>query len=429
MRRNCTVELVVDEETEKRLRRLCDLSSKLWNEINYARLRMWLEKKPIDFKATYREFYEKYKLLIGSATAQTILLRNGKAWKGFFRLLELRREGRLPPFITKVSPPGFGKRNGSRTLWTVIRKDRYKMDADRIILRNLGTIVWIEVKYKGPIYLRGERGELRIRYDADRGKWYASIAFSKVSEKMVRGEWRQVPRQPKGNLTAGIDIGINNLMAIYVENGLTKLVNGRPLKSIAYYWRKKIAEYESTLNKYGLKTSKRLRRMHGKWQRQVRHYIDAKVREAVEWLYDVGVSTVKVGYPKYIAQDNGNFDNVHVWTYGYLLRRIREVAEEYGINVVYVDEAYTSSRCPLHGDGCGIRISRGLFKCTTMNKVFNADLIAAHNILLAPVTPSPERGRGNGRRPGQRLNPQKGGCSPNLPASAVESVILGRLLE
>jgi putative transposase len=142
-----------------------------------------------------------------------------------------------------------------------------------------------------------------------------------------------------------------------------------------------------------------------------------------------GVSTVKVGYPKYIAQDNGNFDNVHVWTYGYLLRRIREVAEEYGINVVYVDEAYTSSRCPLHGDGCGIRISRGLFKCTTMNKVFNADLIAAHNILLAPVTPSPERGRGNGRRPGQRLNPQKGGCSPNLPASAVESVILGRLLE
>jgi len=258
------VELVVDEETEKRLRRLCDLSSKLWNEINYARLRMWLEKKPIDFKATYREFYEKYKLLIGSATAQTILLRNGKAWKGFFRLLELRREGRLPPFITKVSPPGFGKRNGSRTLWTVIRKDRYKMDADRIVLRNLGTIGWIEVKYKGPIYLRGERGDLMIRYDADRGKWYAHIAFSKISERMVRGEWRQVPRQPKGNLTAGIDIGINNLMAIYVENGLTKLVNGRPLKSIAYYWRKKIAEYESTLNKYGLKTSKRLRRMHGK---------------------------------------------------------------------------------------------------------------------------------------------------------------------
>ena len=62
MRRNCTVELVVDEEAEKRLRRLCNLSSKLWNEVNYARLRMWLEKKFIDFDGTYKEFYERYNL-------------------------------------------------------------------------------------------------------------------------------------------------------------------------------------------------------------------------------------------------------------------------------------------------------------------------------------------------------------------------------
>jgi putative transposase len=403
------VELIVDEDAEKRLRQLCDLSSKLWNEVNYARLKMYLEKKHIDFEGTYREFYEKYKQLIGAVTAQTILLRNGKAWKAFFRLLELKREGKLPPFMTKVSPPGFGKRNGSRTLWTIIRKDQYKMDGDRIILQGLGAVGWIEVRYKGIIHLRGERGELMIRYDADRGKWYAHISF-KVSEKMVRGEWRQVPRQPKGNLTAGIDIGINNLMAIYVENGLTKLINGRPLKSISYYWRKKVAEYQSTLNKYGLETSKRLGRMYTKWKRQIRHYINAKVRQAIEWLYDVGISTVKVGYPKGIAQEDGNFDKNNVWTYGYLLRRISEVAEEYGIKVIYVDEAGTSSRCPLHGDGCGIRVYRGLFKCTTMNKVFNADLIAAHNILLAPVTPESRRGiGGNGRRPGQGLNPQKRG--------------------
>jgi hypothetical protein len=40
----------------------------------------------------------------------------------------------------------------------------------------------------------------------------------------------------------------------------------------------------------------------------------------------------------------------------------------------------------------------------TMNKVFNADLIAAYNILLTPITSSPGRGRGNGRRPGLGLN-------------------------
>jgi putative transposase len=328
--------------------------------------------------------------------------------ENFFRLLELKREGRLPPFITWINPPGCRKRNGSRTLWAVLRKDQYKMDGDRIILQGLGAIGWIEARCKGLIYLRGERGELKIRYDADRKKWYANIVFE-VSEKAVRGEWRRVPQQPKGNLTAGIDIGINNLMAIYVENGLTTLVNDKPLKSISHYWREKIAKYQSTLNKYGLKTSKRLRRMYSKWRRQIKHYINAKVRQAIEWLYDIGVSTIKVGYPKYIAQRNGNFDNVHVWTYGYLLGRISEVAEEYGIRVVPVDEAGTSSKCPLHCDGCGVRISRGLFKCTRLGKVFNADLVGAYNILMAPITPSPGRDRGNGPETRPRAKPPKKG--------------------
>jgi len=178
-------------------------------------------------------------------------------------------------------------------------------------------------------------------------------------------------------------------MAIHVENGLTKLINGRPLKAISHYWRMRIAEYQSMLNGYGLKTSKRLRRMHSKWRRQIRDYINAKVRQAVEWLSDIGVSTIKVGYPKDIIHRNGNFENVHIWTYRYLLRRIINVAEEYGIKVILVNETGTSSKCPIHGDGCGVRISRGLFKCTRLNKVFNADLAAAYNILFGADNPKP----------------------------------------
>jgi len=135
MKRTYIVELVVDEETEKKLRQLCDLSSKLWNEVNYVRLRIWLEKKGIDFDGTYKEFYEKYKPLIGSATAQQILNKNNNAWRSFFRLLELKREGRLPPFITKVSPPGYKKKRKSRMLWAVLRKDQCEVAGDRIILK------------------------------------------------------------------------------------------------------------------------------------------------------------------------------------------------------------------------------------------------------------------------------------------------------
>ena len=65
-----------------------------------------------------------------------------------------------------------------------------------------------------------------------------------------------VPRQLKGSLSAGIDLGVNNLLAVYVENGESFLVKGRPLKSIDFHWRKKIAEYQSKLNKNGAKTSR-----------------------------------------------------------------------------------------------------------------------------------------------------------------------------
>jgi len=71
-------------------------------------------------------------------------------------------------------------------------------------------------------------------------------------------------------------------MAVYVESGLVKLVSGRPLKAISHYWRIRIAEYQSTLNRYGLKTSRKLRVMYSKWRKQIRSYTNAKVRQVIE---------------------------------------------------------------------------------------------------------------------------------------------------
>ena len=414
MKRTSIVELVVDKNSEEKLKLLCSLSSKLWNEINYTRRRMFFEKKGVDLKTTYEEYYEKYKTLIGSTTTQQMLNKNDETWRSFFELLKLKKENKLPPFITKINPPGYKKKNNKRSLWTVLRKDQYKIEGNRLVLKGLGAIGKIELRYKGLIHLKGEQGRLEIHYDPDRKKWHAHISFE-VSEKAVRGVWTNVPKKPRGDLVAGIDIGINNLMAIYVENSLTKLVNGRPLKAVSHYWRSRIAEYQSMLNKYGLKTSRRLRSMYFKWRRQIKSYVDSRVRQTVEWLYNVGVSIIKIGYPKYIAQENGDFNNVNVWTYGYLLRRIYEVAEEYSIKVVYVNEAYTSSKCPIHKKKCGKRVKRGLFKCTRLNKVFNADLVGAFNIL---ITPSPERDRGNRPKTRPGIESQMGDVIPNLSALA-----------
>jgi len=40
---------------------------------------------------------------------------------------------------------------------------------------------------------------------------------------------------------------------------------------------------------------------------------------------------------------------VHIWSYRYLLRKSKEVAEEYGIEVEYIDMKNTSKKCLICG--------------------------------------------------------------------------------
>jgi len=411
-RRVSVVRLVLNKDAEVKLKALCSLASKLWNEVNYVRRRQFFEIKRVDLKSTYREFYERYKSLIGSATAQQVLNKNNEAWRSFFNLLKARKEGKLPPFITKINPPGYKKKGKIREPWIVLRNDQYKIEGNKIVLKGLGVIGRIEVEYGGIIHLRGKQGGLEIHYDSDTKRWYAHISFE-VEERAVRGVWRKIPQVPKGDLRAGVDIGINNLFAVYVENGISLLVNGRPLKSISHYWRKKIARCQSVINRYGVKASRKLRLMYRKWRRQIKSFIDAQVRRLIEQLYEIGVLIIYAGYPKNIAQQNGNFNTVQIWSYGYLLRRLNEVSEEYGISIISVDESYTSATCPIHGNGCGRRVARGLFKCTRLNKVFNADIVGAYNILVKglSITPSPIGIGVMGRKPGPGLN--EAGVAPN----------------
>ena len=430
MKRTVTLRLAPDRESENKLKLLCSLSAKLWNEVNYTRRRMFFEEKRVDLEATYKEFYERYKVLIGSATAQQILNKNDEAWRSFFSLLKTKKEGKLPPFIKKVNPPGYRKRDRSRELWCVLRNDQYRFDGEYIVFKGLGAIGSVKIRYIGRVNVRGKQGRAEIRYDSDKRKWYIHVAFE-VSEKLVKGRWVEVPVNPLGDRIAGVDIGINNLLAVYVEDGSALLASGRPLKSTSFYWREKIADYQSTLNRYGLRTSRRLRRTYKKWRRQIRNYINWAVRNTMEWLYWRGVSKVLVGYPKHIAQnsDKGskiNFEVVHIWTYGYLLMRIAEVGEEYGIKVELVSEENTSTTCPL----CKAknqdhrRVYRGLFKCYKHNTVFNADMVGAYNILLriGTIFPSPAlHGVGVTRlRPGAELNPaHAGNVALNLPGTLV----------
>ncbi|CAD5244114.1 RNA-guided endonuclease InsQ/TnpB family protein [Thermococcus camini] len=405
MKRSVTVKLQPSKAQEKILFELAYASAVIWNKLNYRRLKQFREFGKIDFNGTEKEAYHEFKNWIGGSTVQQLARKNAGSWRSFFSLNKKKKKEELPEWF-KPRPPKFVREENGRKIFAIpLRNDQYRIKGNVIELRRLGKFGILKIQFKGRIYLKGKQGRLEITYDPVKRKWYAHISFSKVEEKLEGEEWVALPRTPKGSLSAGIDLGVNNLMTVYVENGESFLVNGRPLKSIAFYWQRKIADYQSKLNKSGAKTSRKLKRMHEKAKLRAKHYINTAVRGAVRRLYDLGVSKIVVGYPKGIARNSEkgkkqNFILSHVWRFNYVIKRLKEVAEEYGIVVEVVDEAFTSKTCPLcgqrHSDG---RIFRGLFKCHREGVVMNADLVGAFNILrkVKAITPSLPAlaGRGN----------------------------------
>jgi len=376
-------ELKPDEKIETQLKALTSTASKLWNEITYTRRQQLFETGKVDLKATYKEYYEKYKPLIGSATAQQILNKNNEAWKSFF---SLRKK------VEKVNPPGYKKQNGTRKLWVVLRNDQYKIDWDRqeVVIKWLGAVGRIRTRFNTNKHIEGKQGRAEIFYDADHKKWYMIVTIYPEKKRYPKDEWHPVPLEPLGELVAGIDLGINNLFAVYVANPETGeaqsfLMNGRPLKAIAYYFRNKIARLQSeTAKTTDKQTSRHIRLLFKKWIKKSRDYINKAVRRLVHMLWLKGVARIFVGVPKYIAQQRGNFLVTNVWSYGYVLRRLREVAWEYGIEVVEVDEANTSTTDPFTGKvDKRKRVHRGLFIVETPEgrKAVNADVLGASQIL------------------------------------------------
>jgi len=374
--RTCRVRLVVDKETEQRLFELGDVFAKCWNEVNYLRRQQFFNEKRVDFRLTEKIVYYKYRDVL-KVNAQQVARKNAEAWKSFFKNLKLKKEGKLPPFIIP-EPPGYMKdeEGSEREPFLLIRCDRYEIKDRYIYLKDFG----LKLRHKGRIHLKGEQGRLEIRYDKTRKRWYAYIPY-KVKEKIVRNEWREIPLMPLGDKQAGIDLGINNLFAVFVSNGTTFLISGRPLKAEGFYWRKRIAKAQSEGD---META---RKYYAIWRSRWEHYVRSKLRELFERLYELGVSKVKVGYPKYAARGPKkakriNFEITNMWSYGKIHQWIRDLCEEYGMEYIPVEERYTSKICPLcgevHENG---RKHRGLFVCPVKKKAMNADLLGAFNIL------------------------------------------------
>jgi len=395
--RTVRLRLLPNGSQERRLRKLGDATAKLWNELNYTRLIQFRASGKVDFKGTGHEFYHRYNSVLGVNAGQVINLNND-SWRSFKTLLRLYKQGRLPKFMGKPSPPGFWKDKvfGKRELRILVRNDRYYLEPINggegyLVLKDWG----LRVKYAGRIKWSGRQGMLVIKLEGNR--WFAYVPVS-VGEKparsnprgYVKGIYEKIQiEKPKGGNKAFIDVGLNNLFAVVFNHTDTAiLIKGSSIKAEYYWWKRETKTYQSIrdwLKNHGFES---WRKYHAYWlhtkykqHERLRHYYRTAIRFLAKTLWQMGIDEVFIGYPYLVGQDNGNEYNTNVWWFNKIINWLGDVLEEYGIKLNIVNEYGTSKQCSIcsmkHENG---RVKRGLYVCELTGIKINADLNAARNI-------------------------------------------------
>lgn len=195
------------------------------------------------------------------------------------------------------------------------------------------------------------------------------------------------------NRIAAIDLGIDNLMTITTNYGISPLViNGRPLKSMNQYYNKKMAEMRSGLKKRNnSNSSKEMQRFTIKRNNKVDDYIHKATRMVINFCKANNIDTLICGYNAGWKQESnlGRLTNQKFVGIPYLsiVQRLVYKCENEGIRFITTEESYTSGTSFLDGElpikenyDKSRRVHRGLFISNNDTKI-NADVNGSYQIM------------------------------------------------
>lgn len=357
------------------LKEYAENSSILWNVANYERRKAWFEHSKIPSYASQcknLKTKESFKA-IGTCKAQALLAKLNEAWQSFFALVRLRKQGKLPQNIRKLSPPHYLKENGKRVARAFyVRNDGWSIKSESL------SIGKIKIPFQHGKIWSGKRGRLEVQHDALRGRWYAHIPVE-----------AETPPSRGAGKTASMDLGICNLAALYIENEKPTVYSGRAVLSDWVYQTKRIAKLQSRLPK-GRHKSRLISLLHRKRSKRLRHAIYAMCRDAFKALEEKDVSTLVFGDLTGIRDEadhgrKGNQKLHNFWAFDKVAKRLIELGEKTGITVRKVSERDTSRTCCLCGKQHNGRVERGLMVCREIQRSVNADVNGAVNILNVAV--------------------------------------------
>ena len=217
-----------------------------------------------------------------------------------------------------------------------------------------------------------------------------------VIEVVYRKEVKRAEANPAWY--AGIDIGMNNLVALTSNKPAFQavVVNGRPVKSVNQFYNKRRANLQMQIGHTG--TTKRMEHLTNKRNRRIDHYLHAASRKVVDLLVQEQIGTLVIGKNDGWKQEielgkrtNQNFVQI---PHARFIQMLTYKAELAGITVLITEESYTSQASFLDRDPLpvrrpddnskytfsGKRVKRGLYRSSN-GRYINADINGAYNII------------------------------------------------
>lgn len=229
-----------------------------------------------------------------------------------------------------------------------------------------------------------KQGEIKIKFDEKKKKWFVVIAYSFEPEEIKLDE----------NIICGIDLGVSVPFYAAISNSLERLTSCD--KTEIFKFRHKIRVKRREIQRqYPFSKRKGRGRKKAllpltKLQEKVNDFRDNKYHTYSKHIVDFCVKnqagTIQLEDLSSINQSKQEDGFMKDWNIHALHKMIEYKAKEYGIKVVYVDPAYTSQRC----SSCGYisrenRKDQAHFECVACGYKENADYNAARNLSVYQI--------------------------------------------
>lgn len=304
---------------------MCYNSKNLYNEANYiVRQEFINNKRYITYREMNKEFktHDNYKLC-GSQPANCTLRLLDKNWKSFFVAIKDWKE-HPNKYLGMPRLPSYKKKDG-RYIWeipnnTVFIKENGKL---HFAIRKMQSYNW-KTQAKGRV--------IQVRF-VPHSNFY-------MMEVVYETEVMDLPSDFKSERIASIDLGVNNLVTLTNNIGLSPIIiNGRRVKSINQYYNKRRAKMQSELMKRNIKHwSNELSIITEKRNRRIKNYMHCTSKYIVEYCKQNNIDTLVCGInhewkqkSKMSSVSNQNFIDI---PHDMLIKQLEYKCQDYYIKFI-----------------------------------------------------------------------------------------------